>query len=155
MRTFEYNTQQLLPIDMNAAWKFFSSPKNLVVITPPSLDFNILSDLNGMEIYTGMIIDYKVKPLFGIPVKWQTEITAVEKPNYFIDTQLKGPYTLWEHHHHFIQKANGILAMDRVRYSLPFGILGDVFHSIVVRRKIESIFEFRRIMLEKIFGVAG
>ena len=140
MKTFYYNAAQLLPVKMEEAWEFFSSAKNLSVITPPQLDFKILSQLDHKEIYEGMLIDYKVKPLLGIPVRWQTEIFKVNKPDTFTDRQLRGPYKLWEHTHRFFQKGNGVLMEDEVKYQLPFGIIGEVAESLVVRKKIKEIF---------------
>ena len=103
MKFFEYNTEQLINTDMHKAWEFFSSPGNLALITPPELSFKILSKINDIEIYQGMHINYIVKPLFGIPLKWKTEIGKTEKPIHFIDKQLKGPFKFWEHKHTFIE----------------------------------------------------
>jgi len=151
MKIFYYKTEQFLPVEMNTAWDFFSSAKNLAVITPPEMDFKILTQLENKEIFEGMIIDYTVKPLFGIPVHWQTEIYKIDKPGIFIDRQLKGPYKIWEHTHHFIKKENGVLMKDEVKYQLPFGMIGELTHSLVVRKKIEEIFSFRREILKTIF----
>ncbi|MDQ2719272.1 MAG: SRPBCC family protein [Bacteroidota bacterium] len=155
MSQFFFNTEQFLPVGINDAWSFFSSAKNLAVITPPELDFKILSQLNSEDIYTGMLIDYTVKPLFGIKLRWQTEICEVDKPMMFTDRQLKGPYKTWEHTHVFIEKENGILMKDAVKYQLPFGILGNIAHAIVVRKKIENIFKYRKEILIKIFTGHG
>ncbi len=141
--------------DIDTAWDFFSSAKNLSVITPPEMDFKILTQLDGKEIYEGMLIDYIVKPLFGIPLRWQTEIFYVEKPEMFSDRQLKGPYKIWEHTHTFILKDKGVLMKDEVKYELPFGVLGKMAHSILVRKKIENIFKFRKEILNKIFNGHG
>lgn len=156
MKTFELKTEQFLPVSINKAWEFFSSPKNLSVITPPSLDFVVLTDLADDEIYPGMIIDYTVRPLFGISVKWKTEITNVDKPHSFTDRQIKGPYAFWEHKHYFIEKdderGKGVVVMDHVRYQLPFGIIGGIAHTLIVRKKLQEIFDFRRKTLTTILG---
>jgi ligand-binding SRPBCC domain-containing protein len=152
MKTFEFNASQLLNVTLNEAWDFFSSPKNLVRITPGFLDFKIIQPFDDREIYSGMHINYTVKPLFKIPVKWTTEITSVEKPFMFVDKQLKGPYALWEHTHRFTQKENGVLVEDRVRYALPFGIVGAIAHPLLVKNKIAQIFTFRKNVLEEIFN---
>ncbi|WP_276362056.1 SRPBCC family protein [Daejeonella sp. H1SJ63] len=136
---------------MEVAWEFFSSPGNLARITPPEMDFKVLTDPGELEIYDGMLIDYTVKPLFGLPLYWQTEIFMVDKPNCFADRQLKGPYKLWEHKHTFIQQENGVLMKDEVRYQLPLGIIGQMAHSILVRKKVENIFIFRAKVLDQIF----
>jgi len=151
MAAFYYNAEQFLPISMEKAWDFFSSAENLAVITPPEMQFNILTKLDGSEIYEGMLIEYKLKPLLGITVRWKTEICKVDKPIMFTDRQLKGPYKLWEHTHTFIKKENGILMKDQVKYELPFGVIGRIMHSIVVRKKIENIFKYREKVLKKIF----
>lgn len=148
---FYYKTEQFLPINIEKAWDFFSSAKNLAVITPPELNFNILSQVDGKEISEGMLIDYILKPLFGVPVKWKTEISKVKKHQMFTDRQLKGPYQTWEHTHTFIQKDNGVIMTDELKYKLPFGFIGNIVHSLIVRKKIIDIFNYRRQILHKLF----
>ncbi|MEO5908886.1 MAG: SRPBCC family protein [Ginsengibacter sp.] len=155
MKIYYYKTRQFLSTDINTAWDFFSSAKNLAIITPPELDFKILTDLDDKDIYEGMLIEYTVKPLFGIPLHWQTEIWKIKKPEMFTDKQVKGPYKIWEHTHIFIQKENGILMKDKVKYQLPFGILGQITNSLLVRKKIERIFSYRKEILNKIFTQNG
>jgi ligand-binding SRPBCC domain-containing protein len=151
LKTYLYKTEQFLPTDIGYAWDFFSSPKNLSLITPASLDFKILSQLEDEEIYEGMIIDYTVRPLFGISVRWKTEICAIEKPLYFTDRQLTGPYSVWIHTHTFIEENNGITMIDEVVYQLPLGIIGKIMHALFVKKRIEGIFEYRKLALQKIF----
>ena len=150
-KTFYYKTEQLLPISSERAWNFFSSPENLTLITPPDLDFKVLTILENTEIFEGMIIEYQVKPLFGISVRWKTEICEVKKPFSFTDRQVEGPYKTWIHQHRFIEQENGLLMIDDVRYALPYGLIGTLSHSLLVRKKIEKIFDYRRQVLQKIF----
>ena len=147
----QYKAEQFLPIKKERAWEFFSSPNNLSIITPPELGFKILSKFNGEDIYEGMKIDYSVKPLFGISMGWQTEICEIQIQKHFTDRQLKGPYKVWEHTHSFIEKKNGVLMTDVINYELPFGIVGKLVEKLLVRRKVKSIFSFRKTILEKIF----
>lgn len=151
MRIFQYKTEQFLPIGIEAAWQFFSSPKNLVIITPPELDFKIVTNLNDEEIYEGMKIDYIVKPLLKIPLRWQTEIIKVNRSRYFTDRQVKGPYKIWEHTHTFKSVNGGVLMHDIIKYKLPLGFIGNIAHTLVVKKKIENIFTYRKNILEKIF----
>jgi ligand-binding SRPBCC domain-containing protein len=149
---YYFKTEHFLPISIEMAWSFFSSAKNLALITPPEMEFKILTKLDDKEIYEGLLIDYTVKPVLGIPLNWQTEIFKVDKPHSFADRQLKGPYKIWEHTHTFIQKENGTLMIDELKYQIPLGILGDLAHSIFVKKKVAEIFKFRERALEKIFG---
>jgi ligand-binding SRPBCC domain-containing protein len=152
LKPYYYHTNQHLPISINEAWDFFSTAKNLTLITPPELDFKILTHLNGHEIYEGMMIDYTVKPLFGIPVTWKTEICSVNKPYKFIDLQVKGPYKLWKHTHSFSETKNGVMMRDEVEYLLPFGWLGQMMHPMLVQKKIDHIFNYRKSVLNKMFN---
>jgi ligand-binding SRPBCC domain-containing protein len=151
MKTYYFKTEQVLPVSIEKAWEFFSSARNLALITPPDLGFKIVTIPREKEIYEGMIIEYKVKPLLGIPVRWKTEICRVDKPRTFTDQQLAGPYKTWIHTHTFVKKGNDILMTDEVRYALPYGWIGSLGHSLVVRKKIKKIFDYRRQVLHKIF----
>lgn len=99
--------------------------------------------------YEGQTIDYMVRPLFGIPMKWRTEIRSVNEPHSFMDVQLVGPYAKWEHTHIFEQVEGGTLMIDEINYRLPLGVLGSIAHACFVRRRLEYIFEFRARTLDK------
>ena len=148
----QFKAEQILPISKEKAWDFFSSPKNLSLITPPEMDFKIISELIGDDIFEGMKIDYTVRPILGIAVHWQTEICEVNNQNYFVDKQSKGPYNIWEHRHTFTEVNGGILMQDVVNYKLPLGIVGRILNTIVVKRKINIIFEYRKKVLNTLFN---
>ncbi len=141
---------QKLAIPVEEAWDFFSRPENLVKITPASLDFKITSELNGGEIYIGQIITYKLKPLLGISLLWVSEIIHVERHKLFVDEQIKGPYKLWHHEHHFKTVAGGTEMTDIVQYKIPFGVLGNLGLPIV-KKQLEDIFSYRRLKVEEMF----
>lgn len=143
--------EQQLNCDIATAWKFFSSANNLSEITPKDMSFIVLTEMEDDEIYEGMLIDYYVSPLFGIKMKWQTEITHVDFQKSFVDFQKKGPYKLWNHHHEFIPNAEGVLMRDTIDYELPMGFLGEIVHRLFVRKKLEHIFDYRFRVLRKLF----
>lgn len=150
MKVYTLEREQFLPTTLQHAWSFFSSPGNLATITPPDMSFQVKSKVPD-DIYEGLLIEYTIKPLLGIGVNWVTRIGTVKQPNKFVDTQLKGPYALWEHTHTFVEKDGGVLMFDSVRYGIPLGILGRLANWLVVRRKLEHIFDFRFKKLEEIF----
>ncbi len=137
---------------MEQAWDFFSSPANLQRITPAEMGFKIISRFHGLRMYPGQLIEYKVRPLLGIPVYWMTEITQVQEPVYFIDQQRFGPYTLWHHQHHFKAIPGGVEMTDIVHYRIPLGLLGDLANWLFVKKKLESIFQYRYKAVEELFG---
>lgn len=143
---------QEINASLSEAWDFFSSPENLQKITPAHMGFIILSDITGVKMFPGMIIEYIVKPLFGIPIRWVTEITHVENHKYFIDEQRFGPYKFWHHLHKFTVVNDKLIMEDLVHYKLPFGILGILINRLFVRKQIEQIFSHRKIVVDKIFN---
>lgn len=150
MSCYSLTRTQSLPIDIQTAWDFFSSPYNLQAITPAYMDFRILNDVGRM--YAGQIITYKVSPVAGIPLFWMTEITHVREREYFVDEQRKGPYAMWHHQHFFKLIPGGVEMTDIVHYELPLGILGEIAHVIFVKKQVEEIFEHRYRVLEERFG---
>jgi len=152
MKIYQHKTSQKLNISKNDAWNFFSNPANLSKITPSWLGFKVTSSLPE-KMYAGLIISYLVSPVMNIPQTWVTEITHVNEPNYFVDEQRFGPYKMWHHEHIFKETSDGkILMEDIVTYAVPFGFIGRVVNKIIISKKINDIFNFRRKVLETMFG---
>lgn len=144
---------QIISIPLNEAWDFFSSPLNLNKITPPEMNFNILSTFNPEDkVYAGMLIKYKVSPLLGIPLNWTTEITAVEYQRHFIDEQRSGPFAYWHHEHFFEAVPEGVKMTDIVSWKVPGWFLGDIINRLTVQKRVEGIFAFRKKKMESLFG---
>ncbi len=144
---------QVVPVDPERAWQFFSSAANLARITPPSMSFEIHTSEPATT--SGSVIDYTVRPLFGIPTRWRTLIDDVNAPNGFRDVQVKGPYKSWEHEHRFTPVAGGTRIDDQVDYEMPLGPLGSLAHRIAVRNELEHVFDFRATAITSIFEPAG
>jgi ligand-binding SRPBCC domain-containing protein len=137
---YEIHIRQKLPISKQEAWDFLSDPKNLQKIMPDEMGFEIMSGADR-KMFTGQLLQYKVTPLPGFKTNWVTEITHVEKPDYFVDIQLYGPYALW-HHKHFIHEIEGGVEIeDLVHYKIPFGILGRIMHPILVKAREAKMVE--------------
>ena len=151
-KVYSLHRKQFLPVTLDAAWDFFSSPDNLQAITPDNMQFVVTSVLQGKKMYAGQLIEYKVSPVLGIPLYWMTEITHVKDKEYFVDEQRFGPYSLWHHQHHFKEVEGGVEMTDIVHYKIPFWFLGDIAHAIFVKKKLESIFEFRYHKAAELFG---
>ena len=148
---YELSSVQKLPISLNEAWEFLSSPANLKEITPDYMGFNIVSGDTG-AMYPGQIIQYIVSPMLGIKTRWVTEITHVIDKSYFVDEQRFGPYDLW-HHKHFLKAIEGGVEMhDTVHYKLPFSPVANLFHNMLVKPRLTEIFTYREAKLIELFG---
>ncbi len=144
-----------MPISLEEAWAFFSRPENLNELTPADMSFEILTDIKDKPMYEGMLIRYKIAPMFNIKMNWCTEITHIRDREYFIDEQRFGPYALWHHEHHFKAVEGGTLMKDQLHYAIPFGPIGQLANAIFVGNKVEEIFDFRYQAIEEFFGKEG
>ncbi len=142
---------QFIPRPLDEVWAFFSRPENLNAITPPDMSFEILSDIQKVEMYQGMIIQYKISPFLGIKMDWVTEITHIVDGRYFIDEQRFGPYALWHHQHHFEAVDGGVQMEDILHYKVPYGPIGTAADIIFVGQKIDAIFQYRRTAIDQRF----
>ncbi len=151
MKIYNLKRTQILPISLQEAWKFFSSPKNLSKITPEHMGFKILYLSGGDKAYAGQIIRYHVSVLPGIKLHWVTEITQVKELVHFIDEQRFGPYALWHHQHHFKEVPEGVEMTDEVNYAIGYGFIGRIAHWLFVGKEVNRIFAHRYSVLEKYF----
>ena len=152
MKIYTLKRTQILPLTIEEAWSFFSSPANLSKITPEHLGFKIRYMSGGPKMHAGQIIRYVVNGIPGIPMSWTTEITHVHEPYYFVDEQRFGPYALWHHQHHFREVEGGVEMTDEVNYAIPLGILGRLANWLFVEREVNRIFDHRFSVLESFFG---
>ncbi|MCR8561801.1 SRPBCC family protein [Mucilaginibacter sp. BJC16-A38] len=154
MKTYVLKTEQAIPISLEQAWDFFSSPLNLAKITPKEMQFVVTSDYKPeTKMYEGMIITYKISPLLGIKMNWMTEITHVKDGEYFVDEQRFGPYALWHHEHHFKTIKGGVLMNDILNYAVPYSFIGTLANKVFVGKQIDKIFKYREQAIREMFGV--
>lgn len=143
MKVYRLHRVQRLPITLEQAWPFFSTPRNLERITPGFLNFVITSD-PPEDIYAGLIITYRIAAVAGVPMTWATEIKHVEPLRRFVDEQRIGPFRFWYHEHSFRAVEDGIEMEDSVHYVMPWGWLGRLVHAVFIEARLRAIFDFRR-----------
>lgn len=146
------NSIQKLPINLEEAWEFFSTPKNLSKITPAHMGFIITSDFKNEKMFQGQVISYKVRPLKGITTNWVTEITHVKEKEFFVDEQRFGPYSMWHHEHWFREIDGGVEMRDRVSFKVPLGPIGRIMEKLFIRQQLRTIFNYRQEKLLEFFG---
>ena len=152
MRLSRIDRRQVLPTTLEAAWAFFCDPRNLSVITPPDMHFEVISEVPA-HIHAGLLIQYRVDPFPGWRARWLTEITHVSAPRLFVDEQRFGPYRFWHHQHHFREVPGGVEVRDLVHYALPGGPLGALVDARAVAPRLAAIFDFRERVLEQRFAL--
>jgi len=147
MTTHTFETELWLPVPREKVFPFFADARNLEIITPPWLNFKILTP-GEIRMQIGALIDYQLR-IRGFSIKWRTEITGWNPPFRFVDEQRRGPYRRWRHTHTFWEKDEGTLCHDHVNYAVPGGAL---INHLFVRREVEKIFAYRAQALKNQFG---
>jgi hypothetical protein len=140
---------QAVPVPVEEAFAFFADPLNLEAITPPWLRFRIVEAPVRLE--RGSHLRYRLR-LFGVPIRWHTEIVDWRPPRSFTDLQLSGPYPLWEHTHRLSPAPGGTEIFDLVRYRTPGGPLAPLVRRVAVRRWLDEIFAYRAERLQELLG---
>jgi ligand-binding SRPBCC domain-containing protein len=135
--------RQRVGVPIDEAFAFYGEARNLERITPPWLGFEVTTP-TPIEMGVGTLIEYRLR-LHRVPVRWRTRIEAWDPPHRFVDVQIKGPYSLWEHTHTFkADEPGATIIEDTVRYAIPFGPLGNLADRLLVRRDLRQIFDYRR-----------
>lgn len=149
---YRLEAQLLLPQPREQLFEFFADAFELETITPPWLQFAVVSRA-PIQMAEGTLIDYRLR-LHGIRIRWQSRISAWEPPYRFVDEQTRGPYRRWHHEHRFDEVNGGTLCRDVVHYKVTGGAL---VNALFVRSDLRKIFTFRQQKLSELFAssVAG
>ena len=135
----------VVPASLGETFAFFADAANLQRLTPPWLNFSILTPM-PVEMRVGLEISYRIG-LYGLPLPWRSRIDVWEPGVCFVDRQLVGPYRWWRHEHRFEVAAGGTRVIDHVAYAPRLGR----FSGALVRRDLRRIFEYRHEALRRIF----
>ncbi len=139
---------QVIPTDLETAWSFIEDPRNLDRITPEDMRFEIVTDIPA-TMFNGLLIEYRIDlPDIGRQ-KWVTEIKHIRPQQSFVDEQRIGPYSMWFHYHEIEAVEGGVLFKDQVNYVPPFGPIGQLVHSLYIRERLRTIFDYRAVSMRE------
>lgn len=152
MKIYQLYRRQSLNLPLDDAWQFFSSPLHLNDITPDFFNVAITSAVPE-RIYGGLFISYTMTAVFGIPMRWLSEVSHCDEPTRFVYEQRIGPFKFWSHEVRLTEQGNGsILLEDIVFYAMPFGWFGQLLNDLLIADKLEKIFAARRTYLQNKWG---
>jgi ligand-binding SRPBCC domain-containing protein len=151
MAIFRLTKSTEISAPLAQVWDFFARPENLDRLTPPELSFHIITP-NLTRMYSGQLIEYKIKIFPLVRVRWLTEIKQVTEGQYFVDEQRFGPYKFWYHEHRFSQLPDGrVLMEDHVSYDVGWGWLGVLANALIIRKRLQYIFDYRQKIINQLF----
>lgn len=138
-----------LAMPRSDVFAFFADPHHLELLTPPAMCLRLLTPDAVMK--AGAVLDFQLSWVV-VPLTWRAFIREYDPPYRFVDVQVRGPYSRWEHRHRFLEEDGGTWVDDRVTYRLPLGPLGVVAHALVVHRQLRALWDYRRRRLEALLG---
>ncbi len=150
MRTHRLTTELRVAAPLAHVFDFFADAHNLEALTPPWLRFEVLTP-TPIEMRVGTQIDYRLR-VRGLPIRWQSAITAWDPPFRFVDEQIRGPYQRWHHEHTFAPTDGGTVVRDVVDYRGPGWLIEPLVDRLFVRPDVERIFAYRRERLVAMYG---
>ncbi len=140
------STSQIIAIPVEKVFSFFEKPENLFEITPDWLNFRFDNKGGQSQTCEGAEFDYTIR-WFAIRIKWHATISEYRHPEMFTDIQVQGPYDMWRHLHTFEPVPEGTLMRDFVTYRIPFGLMGNILHSIMIKKQLKDIFSYRSVRI--------
>nr|WP_315242425.1 SRPBCC family protein [uncultured Flavobacterium sp.] len=87
---------------------------------------------------------------FGFYLTHKSRITAMNFYDYFVDEMEEGKFKTFKHEHFFEEK-NGVTIMtDKLQYETPFGIIGKLFDTLLLKNHLIHFLLERNKTLKKI-----
>ena len=106
----------------------------------------ITSGLVGL----GQRVTWRAKH-FGVWHQLTSEITAMDRPRYFQDTMIRGPFRAMQHDHFFRPLSSEETEMrDAFRFAAPLPVLGTLVEIAVLRRYMRALLRERNAVLKNI-----
>ena len=137
---FRLRHSVLIEAPIDEVFAFFSTPRNLGLLTPLKMRFTIRSMPARME--PEARIEYSLR-VVGMTLRWTTRIESFTPPTSFVDVQERGPYRAWWHEHRFEAQGQSTWMHDTVYYRPPFGLLGRLANRLFITPSLKRIFAFR------------
>lgn len=87
---------------------------------------------------------------FGVRWHLTSRITAYERPRYFQDTMITGPFATFVHEHHFVAEQGGTTMRDNIEFRSPLGALGGLVDRVVLRSYLRKLLARRNVVLKRL-----
>jgi ligand-binding SRPBCC domain-containing protein len=138
MPRFLYSS--LIRAPREAVWAFHERQDVLKLLRPPWQKMEVLERTGGLG--KGARVVFRVW-MGLVPVRWVAVHTACERPAFFVDEQISGPFRRWTHQHSFKEEGEATRLVDDVRFRLWGGAPVEWATGWMVRMQLRSLFRHR------------
>lgn len=87
---------------------------------------------------------------FGIPWRMTSRITAMERPVFFQDCMVRGPFAVFEHDHVFEAEGGTTRMRDVLRFEAPMGPVGRVVSGRMILPHLTRFLLERNAILKRV-----
>jgi ligand-binding SRPBCC domain-containing protein len=138
---------------------FIAAPVERVFDLSRSIDLHKHSMTKHKEEPIGAVISGLVSQ--GAEVTWRAhhlfktrilkvKVTALDKPNSFVDEQVEGDFSSMKHQHFFKPIDNGTIMIDIFQFESPYHFAGKVFNALYLTKYMKSLLENRNKMIKEV-----
>jgi uncharacterized protein len=130
-----------MPVPAEVLYDWHARPATFQRLAPPWESVRVAE--KPTEFGDGHRVTIRANILGPITKDWVAELFECVPGQQFRDRQLKGPFAEWVHTHRMIADGPTSWLEDDIEYRIPFGALGRLFGSGIVRKKLEAMFAYR------------
>jgi len=87
---------------------------------------------------------------FGLRLRLTSRITAYQRPSYFQDAMVAGPFAVFVHDHHFLAEQGGTTMRDEVEFRSPLGFIGALVDRLVLGPYLRRLLTRRNALLKRV-----
>jgi ligand-binding SRPBCC domain-containing protein len=118
-----------------------------IIATPPGVCFKLVRDKRVQPAIlkiegpsgVGQMITFAAAGGRSLVVK----VTEYQYPHRIVDTMIEGPFRSFVHEHEFREAAGGTLMLDTIEWTTPFGMIGRMADSMVLKKRLTRIVSSR------------
>jgi ligand-binding SRPBCC domain-containing protein len=86
----------------------------------------------------------------GVKQRLTARITAFDRPNHFVDEQVRGSFAWLRHVHEFKAMGLGTVMRDTIEWKSPFGVLGRIADIAAVRPHLHAFITRKQLALKEL-----
>ncbi len=114
--------------------------------TPGTAERAVAGVTSGL-IGLGETVTWEARHL-GVGWRMTVGLTAFERPRYFVDEMLAGPFATFRHFHGFQPDGAGTRMTDILRYTVPAGWPGRLFDQLILQPYMHRVLSQRIAILK-------
>jgi ligand-binding SRPBCC domain-containing protein len=146
----QFETRIRLPQTRETVFDFLVRTENLLRLIPPDAGMQVIAVPEILK--CGSRLELQATA-FGQSLKIVHEITELVAPGRIVEEQIQGLFKRWVHEH-LVEEDNAghVLAIDRVEFEPPGGLLGLLVTQRKIIEQLEGLFAHRHQQMRKLLG---